>query len=388
MPQSGEHDAPGLLAATELQFKRALYWLAEAPAGAIIGLETGDDVVVTGENISSVYEQDKNTITDNAPLTDRSVPLWKTLAIWAEAERLGRLPEDSILILCTNRVVPLGSLVTRLSEAQSEDDVTRCITELQSIAAQSSNSISLFCAEVAKDWAALRRVIKRIQLCDARDYDPSQEVATIASRLHVAAGSDHQYIIDGLAGWLHRFCSERWQHRQPAWVPRKAFDNQYHAILDLIRRRRVVERPAWDIPLATDERNAAQSQFFFEQLIAIELNDEGLEAAVANYLRFRSERLRLTDEGDITEEDWRVFFSALVERWSRIRRLESSKGAASDVHLGRAIYVETVETGHREHLAGSATESEYLSSGGYHRLADDNQAHWHPRYGTTPEGDQ
>ena len=388
MARSGEHNAPGLLAATELQFKRALYWLSEAPAGAIVGLETGDDVVVAGEGVTPIFEQDKNTVTDDAPLSNRSVSLWKTLAIWTEAERLGRLTDGSILIFCTNRIVPADWLITRLSQAQSDDDITNCIYELQKIAEESAESIASFCTEVAKDWIAARAVIRRVRLCDASTYDPLEEIAIIAIRLHVASESDYQHIVDGLAGWLHRYCYEHWHRREPAWVPRQAFDNQYHAILALLRRRRVVERPAWDIPIATDERSAAQSQFFFEQLIAIDLDDEGLEAAVSNYLRFRSERLRLTDEGDITEEDWSAFFSALIERWSRIRRLESARRTESEVHLGQAIYIATVETGHRELLAGSATESEYLTSGGYHRLADENRAHWHPRYNNTPGTDK
>ena len=381
MPESGNHDAPGLLAATELQFTRALYWLAESPAGALIGLETGDDVVVAGAGLPWIREQDKNTVAENAPLTDRSVPLWKTLAIWSEAERLGQLTETTILILCTNRIVSMDCLVVRLHHAQLETEIDQCVAELQAIAARPSATIASFCAEIAQDWSAVRRVIKCFQLCDARDFDPSQIVDSVAGRLHLSERIAPQLIVDGLAGWLRRYAYERWQNRQPAWIPRKLFDNQYHAYLDLLKRRRLAERPAWDIPVATSERTAAYSEFFFEQLIAIELSDEGLEAAVDNYLRFRAERLRLSDEGDITDEDWRAFFSALVERWSRIRRRESLRGEAADVDLGRAVYNETVEAGHREHLAGTATESEYMTSGGYHRLADDKTVHWHPRYG-------
>ncbi len=348
-----------------------------------MGLETGDDIVIGGEGVRPTREQDKNTIGENSPLTDRSVPLWKTLAIWTKAERSGQLLATSCLLLCTNRAVPRNSLVVRLAEAKSDDELDRCIGELKDIAHKSSASISLYCAEISRDWTTVREVIKRLSLCDASEFDPALAAAEVADRLHIPDGIDYQHIADGLAGWLHRLCYDHWQRRQPALIPRSAFDNQYHAILDLLRRRRILERPAWDIPLATSERDAARSEFFFEQLIAIKLNDEGLEAAVDNYLRFRTERLRLSAEGDLTADDWKTFFSALVERWSRIRRRSSSGPCSDDVGLGRTIYDETVENGHRELLAGAPTQGEYMTSGGYHRLADDSHVSWHPRYGST-----
>jgi hypothetical protein len=52
------HSAPGTNAAFSYQFERSLYWLTQSPAGSVIGVETGDDVAVHGENASRLLEQD------------------------------------------------------------------------------------------------------------------------------------------------------------------------------------------------------------------------------------------------------------------------------------------------------------------------------------------
>ena len=56
------------------------------PGGLVIGLETDDDVSVSGNGSSELLEQDKHSIRDGAvAFGDRSRDLWNTLAIWVEA---------------------------------------------------------------------------------------------------------------------------------------------------------------------------------------------------------------------------------------------------------------------------------------------------------------
>jgi hypothetical protein len=81
-----QHSAPGSNAGFSYQFERALFWLAQSPAGFVIGVETDDDVAVRGTDGSQLLEQDKHSIRDNVkPFGDRSKDLWNTLAIWIEA---------------------------------------------------------------------------------------------------------------------------------------------------------------------------------------------------------------------------------------------------------------------------------------------------------------
>src|ERR1039457_4618928 len=79
------HSAAGPAAGFDYQFERALYWLAQSPASAVIGIETDDDVAVRRVD-GSLREQDKHSDRDGAkPFGDRSKDLWNTLWIWLDA---------------------------------------------------------------------------------------------------------------------------------------------------------------------------------------------------------------------------------------------------------------------------------------------------------------
>ena len=101
------HSAPGAVAGFDYQFERALYWLAQSPAGAVIGIETDDDVAVRTAN-AQLLEQDKHSIRDGAePFGDRSKDLWNTLSIWLDAiENRQVTVESAHFLMVTNKVLP------------------------------------------------------------------------------------------------------------------------------------------------------------------------------------------------------------------------------------------------------------------------------------------
>src|ERR1700677_4702633 len=89
MPNGSKHSAPGQAAGYLFQFERALRHLAFSGTGAVVGIETLDDVVVSQSSGAVVYEQDKHTISGTNPISDRSKGLWKSLKIWTEGIAAG-----------------------------------------------------------------------------------------------------------------------------------------------------------------------------------------------------------------------------------------------------------------------------------------------------------
>lgn len=103
-----DHSAPGANAGFSYQFERALHWLAQSPAGFVIGVETDDDVAVRGTDGSHVLEQDKHSIREESePFGNRSKDLWNTLAIWIDALDAGQVTtHGAVFLLVTNKVLP------------------------------------------------------------------------------------------------------------------------------------------------------------------------------------------------------------------------------------------------------------------------------------------
>src|SRR5688572_9674362 len=135
------HAAPGQLAGYLFQPERAVYWLARAPAGAVIGVETEDDVVVRLQSGAGIHEQQKHSIQpDHAPFGDRSKDLWNTLNLWLEGIRDGEITLASTeFFLTTNKVLRDG-IVKRLGTGAATPG--QCVADLRAAGTDPPESIA------------------------------------------------------------------------------------------------------------------------------------------------------------------------------------------------------------------------------------------------------
>ncbi len=132
-----EHTAVGQALGYAYQFDRATYRLLEADNAVVsVGLEHIDDVSVHRADSTSIREQNKATTNDDGrPLTDRSVAVWKTLAIWAEAVLAdpGLLGSTEFHLVTNGEVAP-DSLAARIHAAKSAIETEVVATELLTMA--------------------------------------------------------------------------------------------------------------------------------------------------------------------------------------------------------------------------------------------------------------
>jgi hypothetical protein len=375
-----EHTAAGPAAGYLFQLERVFYWLAESPDGAVVGIETLDDVAVLNQDGTIIREQDKHTVKeDKSPLGGRSRNLWHTLRIWCEAIRKESDPNKTEFYLVTNGVLEEG-IAKRLSVAKSAVEVDQCIRELVSLGEAPAGGIKEDVAAVLADEATLRFLIPRIRCIDV-GVDPeyaSQQQKAI-SRLHISSHEPQEDIVKGLMGWLLSTVLYFWREEQPAWITRAAFDNCLERIRDSLRRKRFRESPALEILVTEAERIKHLAWTFVRQLDAICLDRDEVYEAIDDFIRCSKERSRLSREGNVAPDDWVNFEGNLVQRWRMIireERLDARTGRKPA--RGRKVFYRT--TNHREPLAGEPTTEYYLTKGSYHRLANDLKVGWHSEY--------
>jgi hypothetical protein len=380
------HSAPGASAAFSYQFERALYWLAQSPSGSVIGMETDDDVAVRGADGSQLLEQDKHSICDDAkPFGDRSKGLWNTLSIWIEALDGKEVEADATsFLMVTNKVLP-ECIAKQIGRAKSEAQVTACIKALKAAAPTPPKDIAHLVQRVLRSDSrtSLRKLILQCELADASQATGGRELRkkTLA-RLQLPewclAGADS--IADELLGWLHKTAMAAWQQKQPAWIQRDHFVNQLHAVIDRRKRQLTRERAEHLIPVADDKIGQEKGSPFVKQLHLVTDDDGIVDNAIREFIRCNIEKSRLSAEGNVSDDEWKAFETALLSRWDKIRaRVIRMKKSEPEENIGFEIFTDTTEE-HREKLAGSDTEQVYLTSGTYHRLADMIRIGWHPRF--------
>lgn len=381
-----QHSAPGTNAAFSYQFERALYWLAQSPAGSVIGVETDDDVAVRGADGSHLLEQDKHSILEDAePFGDRSKDLWNTLAIWIEALDSEEVAVETTLFLMVTNKLLSDCIAHQIGRAKSELEITACVAALEAASKNPPKGIAPLMQRVLR-FDSRANVRKLISVCEMADGSqatagPDLRKGTVA-RLQLPewclASSDS--IADELLGWLHKTALAAWQQKQPAWIQRDHFVNQLYAIIDRRKREITRERAEHLIPLTETTIGKERGSPFVKQLHLITDDDDIVDNAIREFIRCNIEKGRLSAEGNVTDDDWKAFEVVLRARWDKIRaRVLRMKKEEPEENIGFEIFTDTTEE-HREKLAGLDTEQVYLTSGTYHRLADMIRVGWHPRF--------
>ncbi len=381
------HSTPGSNAGFIYQFERALFWLAQSPSGFIIGVETDDDVARSGADGSQLLEQDKHSIRATAkPFGDRSKDLWNTLATWVEALDSGEVTSEGTRFLMVTNKVLKDCIARKINFAESEEQITDCIEHLEAAAIKPPKKIDTLMERVlqADSRISLKNLIKQCELVDGSNDSAGPELRkrTVAQlQLPEWCLSESDSIVDELLGWLHRTALAAWQQGIPAWIQRDHFVNQLHAVID--RRKRQIKRERAEnlIPVTDEKIGQEKGSPFVKQIYLVTDDDSIVDNAIREFVRCSIEKMRLSVEGNITDDDWKAFETTLQSRWEKIRNriIRMSRGGQNEEDVGFEIFCDTTED-YREKLAGSDTEQVYLTSGTYHRLANMMRVGWHPRF--------
>jgi hypothetical protein len=333
-----------------------------------------------------IVEQDKHSIRDGTePFSNRSKDLWNTLGIWLDAIETKEVTVDTTHFLMVTNKTLSDCIANQISKAEGPAEAALCITSLIKASGNPPEKVAILMQRVLRpeSRANLAALISRTKVLDATQATAGNALrADTISRLPLPewCRSTADSMVDELSGWLHRSVLELWRQKKPGWVERDHFINQLHAALERRKKQISRERAAHLIPVTADKIGQEKGRPFVKQLYLVTDDDSVVDTSIREFIRCNIEKMRLSQEGNVTDDDWKSFESALMARWDKIRaRVVRVRAGDVETDVGFEIFTETTED-HREKLAGSETEQVYLTSGTYHRMADLLRVGWHPRY--------
>lgn len=379
--------AAGPLAGYLFQPERALLHLAQAPRGAIVGVETLDDVVTLLPDGRQIREQDKHSLLARANLKETSFAFWNTLAIWANAAESGELDlKLAELQFVTNRLVPPGLIHDLKHLPKDVPSVAAFVRRLRGMAGSLPPSVKAAADDVLRhNDDLLTAVVACIRVFDSSDNVSGEDLKRQISELRGFPPEIDTQVFWGLRGWIDDTILDLLRSGQPAWLTREAFDRQCIELLfahgDISFIRETAEAL---LPVSDHERSQRRSSLFVKQLIwaGIPEGDDEILEAIDAHIRCTVEVRRLCREGYASQADFSAFNERLLKRWTMLARQRipnpCPKAEPACRKVGLALLRESLD--HREVLKGHRTSEYYLTQGAYHQLADEPRIGWHPRY--------
>ena len=224
----------------------------------------------------------------------------------------------------------------------------------------------------------LLKLVSRIEIVEARNEQSDRD--ELANGLGLDPRYDPTVTLDALLGWLTNTLQEAWRAGNPGMISRTACISQRREIEDAFARRRLLPKPAREVPVAQQDRARAMTRPFVHHLGRIAAEEEDILQAVDHFIQFNIEKHRLASDGEVADSEWTDRGGRLRDRWVNINRQTKREFAGQRPEEIGIKILERSTYNHLEPLGSDPCNELYMTSGHYHRLADEDVVWWHPNY--------
>ncbi len=374
-----------------LQVTRLLARLLEDCApGDSVCLEAFSDVGVAKADGTAIAEETKSTHGYN-PVSDRAVSLWKTLANWLHAAKVGAIsPKRTRFVLYVS--IPVEPGVVAQSFVQAGDGASalaalrKAREGLWGSAPEFSTREKLPAElgfQIARLWSDttisrhLPDIIANFEIVLGTG-SPTADLRALMSR-QLISPEMCETVTRWALGWVKLETDKLLEQSLPAYL---AYDDFKGALLAFCRthdRTDMLMGFAGE-PSAAEIDAHRQFRNYVRQLELVEADDEDILGAVNDHLRAAVDRTTWAEKGYVDPEMLQTYEKELKRTWKNHRdQTALAQSALGAEARGRLLFLRCAE--HRAAVNGQQCP-EYFTRGSFHSLSDALTIGWHPDYST------
>ena len=179
----------------------------------------------------------------------------------------------------------------------------------------------------------LADLVSRIEIVEVTNERSDQD--ELANALGLDPRLDPSVTLDALLGWVTKTLQGAWRSQQPGVISRAACLAQRREIENALARRRLLPKPAREVPVAQQDRARAMTRPFVHHLSRVEAEEDDLLQAVDHFIQFNIEKHRLASDGEIADSEWEDRGERLRQRWVNIARQAKERFQGSRAHNSR-----------------------------------------------------
>lgn len=380
---AGSHDAAASALGYLFQSKWPLIALlrrAKVQPDCALTLELGDDVAFVGDGTPEELIQTKHHINRMTTLTDKSVDLWKTIAVWLDSGPPSDI-DGPAFVLVTTAIPGAGSAAEALGT--DEHDPEAAVARLSDAAttSKSQETRSSRAKFLALSDAERKAFVSRITVIGSEPHIDNLDELLI-HELYWAVPTGHEQLFIGLVWdwWLRQ--AIRLLDRSLSVVDGLGV----RAAIDDLRDKfsednlpTLVPREAFDPSTTADYHD----RVFVQQLDLVEPPRLILERAIQDYFRAYSQSALWIENNLVGLSEIERFETDLHDEWERehawmLDRLPENASADEKRDAGRELLHRCLDST-RIQLRDNYREP-FFVRGRLHQLVDQQRAGWHPDF--------
>lgn len=357
-----------------------------------ISIEKLDDVSVHELNGASgaVIElrQHKLHVSRQGSLGDKSVDIWKTLRVWAESVVAKRIDLARIQLCLVTTTLATEQNSIRWLRPSPLRNTERARQKLEQAGATSTNSIvsKAYNALMQLDEDQRKRLFAAIFLLDD-DLDATAVRQAMIRCIWSACVEKHRSaFLDSLEGWWINQVVLHLCESTPLPIPIYLVQQQVHDIGASLRRASLPDN-LLNAPIPTSAIKATSEATFIRQLALLGISPARTQLALEDHYRAFTQRSKWAKEQLLGFDEEVSYESRLVVGWKE-RFLIMAEGVPANgddptlAHHGSKLYewVVTEAPSKNQLWFRPDFQSEYMTKGSYHMLADQLRVGWHPQY--------
>ena len=360
----------------------------------LISIEKLDDIAFAKENAAGRYfpvdlRQLKHHLRRQGGLGDKSLDIWKTLRIWAEAVQGKEVDlSRAVLFMVTTSKATKRNAVYQLRSEPDNRDPEKARQALEQAGAKSTAK------EVKNAYSALMKLSKRkrqqlfssIHLIDG-SHDITQLRSDIETEIRLVTAPQHRVTFtDLLEGWWFRIVIDHLMNSTSRGIFVRQVEDRVGEIREQFKRDNLPDE-FFDAEVPDSKKKDDDSRTFVKQLNLIEVSDKRVRNAQGDHFKafeqrskwVRKDLLGINElpklEGRLTEE-WRRRFDIMVEG------IDENNSDEDLARSGKNLYkwVELDAPNNPLLFVRPEFRSSYMTRGSYHMLADQLRVGWHPTY--------
>lgn len=379
-PHGAAASAVGYLSRCRYALLAGLRALSDTPQ-LFISIEKFDDVAFESHGEPTDLIQTKHHIDKAGDLSDASIDLWKSIAVW-------------LTVLAEDIEAPFRMKFILLTTAKAPDKSAASVLRMRDRDEQAADKLLMTTAKTTKNkkiekacstYASLPEQVRLNLLRSTTILDGSPNIIDvredIARELRHSAPRDRlDQLVDRLEGWWFGTVIRAISSAEPKGIPVMAIEQRIDELREEFKRDALPVDYGAIVPSDTVVAELDKRPFV-QQLRQIEIGGKRIEYAIRDYYRASEQRSRWAREDLLIDGELEHYERDLVEAWEprHASIVEEAKSASPEdkVALGQTIFKWAEQDAN---FPLRTVRERFLTHGSYHILANRYVVGWHPDF--------